>query len=155
MRHLVHVLGLVSVLAMTSPAVGQETCLFQSHSIDPPNPGVFQPFSVTVTVLASCVAYYPPEVTANLVTVDVECFCPIDPIPPPILWTHSFVVPGLPAGAATVEFVDHFENPPFLFYNFGLVIGSAIDIPSIEGRGAVLLAVLLMASGMALIKARR
>ncbi len=134
MRRLTKALGLVSVLAMTSPAIGQETCLFQSHSIDPPNPGPFQPFTVTVTVLASCVAYYPPEVASNVVTVDVECICAIPLPPPPILWTHSFVVSGLPAGAATVEFVDHFANPPSLFYSFGLVVGSAIDIPSIEGQ---------------------
>lgn len=155
MRRLTKALGLVSVLAMTSPAIGQETCLFLSHQIDPANPGPSQSFSVTVTVLASCVAYYPPEVASNVVTVDVECSCPIPLPPPPILWTHSFVVSGLPAGAATVEFVDHLANPPSLFYSFGLVVGSAIDIPSIEGRGAVFLAFILLASGMVLLSSRR
>ncbi len=155
MRRAICALGFASALAIASSAVGQETCLFQSHSIDPPNPGVFEAFNVTVTVLASCVAFYPPAVTSNVVTVDVECVCPIDPIPPPILWTHSFDVSGLPAGPASVEFIDHFANPPALFYSFGFVVGSAVDIPSIGANGAVLLSFLLLASGLALIRSPR
>ncbi len=136
-------------LAASGPAFGQQPiCEFQSHQVVPERPAPGQPFTVTVAVFADCVAYHPPVVEADRVTVDVECGCAIDPSPPPAVWEHSFDVPGLPAGTWAVEFRDYFP-PEQLFYRFALVIGTALDIPATGGVGAMLLAGLLLVSALA------
>lgn len=140
-------IGWVALLALAAPSFAQDPCLFQSHSVDPPSPAPDRPFTVTVNVLAACIAYHDAVVTPGLVSVDVECACPIDPSPPPEVWSHTFEVPGLEPGALSVEF-RKYSQPTLLYYSFGLVIGSAQHVPAIGGVGAALLALLLAAVAM-------
>ena len=134
MRHHLIALALLSFLAPASPAFGQDTCVFQSHQVEPARPAPGQPFTVTVEYIASCAAFYPPVVEGDRVTVGVVCTCPIDPSPPPMLWERSVAIPGLPAGTWAVEFRNYFP-PKQLFYRFALVIGTALDVPA-TGRSA-------------------
>lgn len=142
------VLSLLAVLALSRAAGAQDTCVFQSHAVAPPNPVPFQPFTVSVNVLAACVAFHPAVVTPGLITVDVECACPIDPSPPPMLWSHTFEVTGLPAGPATVSF-RHYSQPEVLYYTFALFVGSAFDIPTLSFVGSAILAAFLAVVAMA------
>ena len=154
MRHWISVIGLVSILATPALALGPYGCEFQSHSIDPPYPAAFQPFTIAVTVFTSCFEEYgPPASTNNVVTIEVWCGCAIGTPPPPTLQTFSFVSPGLAAGTATVEFVEPYGGP-IVFYTFGLNIGSLVEIPTVGVNGSLLLAFLLLAAGLVRLKRR-
>ncbi|MBZ0089973.1 MAG: hypothetical protein K8H90_06315 [Thermoanaerobaculia bacterium] len=142
-------------LAASAPAFGQPPiCEFQSHQVVPARPAPGQPFTVTVAVFADCVAFHPPVVAADRVTVDVEYGCAIDPSPPPAVWEHSFDVPGLPAGTWAVEFRSYFP-PEQLLYRFALTIGTALDVPALGGFGALLLAGLLLGSALSRLQRKR
>jgi len=97
------------------------------------------------------VAYHPPVVTPGLITVNVECACPIDPAPPPMVWSHTFEVSGLPPGPATVDF-RHYSQPTLLYYSFRLIVGSALVIPTIGVAGAAILGALLAVVAVASIR---
>ena len=148
------VLGLLALAALARAAGAQDTCVFQSHSVNPSNPVPLQPFTVSVNVLAACVAFHAPVVTPGLISVDVECACPIDPSPPPMLWSHTFAVSGLPAGPAMVEF-RNYSQPNVLYYTFALFVGSALDIPTLSVVGTGFLAALLAVVAMARLRRPR
>lgn len=141
-------LALLALSGAARAAGAEESCVFQSHSVDPQNPAPHQPFTFSVDVFAACFAFAPPVVAPGSITVDVECSCPIDPSPPPMLWTYTFEVPGLPAGPATVDF-RHYSEPEVVYYSFALFVGSALHIPTLGAAGAALLAALLAAAAMA------
>jgi hypothetical protein len=149
MRRMRWFLALAIGAALAAPAHSQAyPCAFQSHAVEPLHPAANQPFTVTVTVLASCPGLFPAETEANVVTVPIDCYCTIGTPPPPYLSTHVFQIDGLPAGLATVQFVDYFESPPETIHSFSFEIGPVLEIPAMAGGGLLLFALLLLISAL-------
>jgi hypothetical protein len=155
MRRLLLALG-VAAISIADPAFCQSeyACTFQTHSTDPAVPAPGQPFLVTVSVVAQCIRFYPNEPNANVLTVDIQCWCGIATPPPPYLQVHTFEVPGLPAGPATIQFIEEFTEPPDLIYTFNLIIGSALEVPAIQMSGLVILGLLLLLAALATLRWR-
>ena len=128
-------------------------CDFRSYAVNPPHPAANQPFTVTVTVFAQCPSLFTPETESNVVTVPIDCYCAIGTPPPPYLYTIPFVVDGLQAGLATVQFVPLYTSDPV--YSFSLTIGSPLEVPALEGSGLLLFALLLLISAAVVLRWRR
>lgn len=141
-------------VAMPAIALGPFPCEFQSHSLDPLNPAASQPFTLTVTFLASCFEFLPPVLTSGLVTVPVDCSCPIATPPGPTLRTFDLELPGVPAGVTTIEIVETIGDPPAVLYSLDVNVGTALEVPATGATGMVVLMTLLLASGLTLLRRR-
>jgi hypothetical protein len=146
--------GLILLLVPPVLALGPFPCEFQSHSLDPLNPATNQPFTLTLTFLASCFEFLPATSSPGLVTVPVDCTCGIATPPGPTLQTFDLELPGLPAGLTTIEIMETFEAPPDVIYSVDVNVGSALEVPATSAGGMVALVVLLLASGLAVLRWR-